>query len=194
MELIGKGPDQKGIVWVAARVPDGMITAHANLSRITTFPLDDPENWLYSPDVICFAIEKNSIPRVPDRNRSVIVMPTIPVSAPCRSGPARAASGASTAAPRQVRRGSPTPFSGEKKGLRTTRSSSSPMCLCGVADADGLDARPLRRDAVRYDEGAYWPPVWHPVPLPTRIYRSRSMGRLNMWERPISTQQAGSSP
>lgn len=58
MELIGKGPHQKGIVWVAARVPDGMITAHANLSRITTFPLDDPENWLYSPDVISFAIEK----------------------------------------------------------------------------------------------------------------------------------------
>ncbi len=58
MELIGKGPDQKGIVWVAARVPDGMITAHANLSRITTFPLDDPENWLYSQDVISFAIEK----------------------------------------------------------------------------------------------------------------------------------------
>ena len=58
MELIGKGPDQKGIVWVAARVPDGMITAHANLSRITTFPLDDPANWLYSEDVISFAVEK----------------------------------------------------------------------------------------------------------------------------------------
>jgi dipeptidase len=58
MELIGKGPGQKGIVWVAARVPDGMITAHANLSRITTFPLDDPENWLYSDDVISFAIDK----------------------------------------------------------------------------------------------------------------------------------------
>ncbi len=58
MELIGKGPDHKGIVWVAARVPDGMISAHANLSRITTFPLDDPENWRYSPDVISFAIEK----------------------------------------------------------------------------------------------------------------------------------------
>ncbi len=58
MELIGKGPDQKGIVWVAARVPDGMITAHANMSRITTFPLDDPHNWLYSEDVITFAIDK----------------------------------------------------------------------------------------------------------------------------------------
>lgn len=58
MELIGKGPGKKGIVWVAARVPDGMITAHANMSRITTFPLNDPENWLYSPDVIDFAVEK----------------------------------------------------------------------------------------------------------------------------------------
>jgi dipeptidase len=58
MELIGKGPGQKGIVWVAARVPEGCITAHANLSRITTFPLDDPANWLYSPDVVHFAIDK----------------------------------------------------------------------------------------------------------------------------------------
>ena len=58
MELVGKGPGQKGIVWVAARVPDGCITAHANLARITTFPLDDPENWLYSPDVVRFAVDK----------------------------------------------------------------------------------------------------------------------------------------
>jgi dipeptidase len=58
MELIGKGPGVKGIVWVAARVPEGYITAHANMSRITTFPLNDPENWLYSPDVVTFAIDK----------------------------------------------------------------------------------------------------------------------------------------
>lgn len=58
MELINKGPGQKGIVWVAARVPDDCVTAHANMSRITTFPLDDPENWLYAPDVISFAVEK----------------------------------------------------------------------------------------------------------------------------------------
>ena len=58
MEIIGKGPDRKGAVWVAARVPDDCLTVHANMSRITTFPLDDPKNWLYSPDVIDFAIEK----------------------------------------------------------------------------------------------------------------------------------------
>lgn len=58
MELIGKGEGRKGGVWVARRVPDGMICAHANCSRITRFPLDDPENCLYSPDVISFAREK----------------------------------------------------------------------------------------------------------------------------------------
>lgn len=58
MELIGKGPDNKGIVWVARRVPDGYISAHANQARIDRFPLNDPDNCLYAPDVISFAREK----------------------------------------------------------------------------------------------------------------------------------------
>ena len=58
MDLIGKGSGNKGIVWVARRVPDGFICAHANQSRITRFPLNDPENCLYAPDVISFAREK----------------------------------------------------------------------------------------------------------------------------------------
>lgn len=58
MDLVGKGTDEKGIVWVARRVPDGYICAHANQARITTFPQDDPENCLYSPDVISYARQK----------------------------------------------------------------------------------------------------------------------------------------
>ena len=58
MDLIGKGPDNKGIVWVARRVPDGYICAHANQARISTFPLNDPDNCMYAPDVITFAREK----------------------------------------------------------------------------------------------------------------------------------------
>ena len=58
MEIIGKGPGNKGAVWVARRVPDGYICAHANQARISTFPLNDPENCVYSPDVITFAREK----------------------------------------------------------------------------------------------------------------------------------------
>ena len=58
MDLCGKGSDNKGIVWVARRIPDGYICAHANQARITTFPQDDPENCLFAPDVVSFAREK----------------------------------------------------------------------------------------------------------------------------------------
>lgn len=58
MDLIGKGPGQMGAVWVALRVPDGYVSAHANQSRIRQFPLNDPENCLYAPEVISFAREK----------------------------------------------------------------------------------------------------------------------------------------
>lgn len=58
MEMIGKGNAGKGAVWVALRIPDGYISGHANQARITTFPLNDPENSLYSDDVITFAREK----------------------------------------------------------------------------------------------------------------------------------------
>ena len=57
MDLIGKGPNNKGIVWVARRVPDGYICSHANQARISTFPQNDPENCIYAPDVISFARE-----------------------------------------------------------------------------------------------------------------------------------------
>ena len=65
MELIGKGMNmrnnvniQKGIVWVAMKVPDGAICAHANQARIGKFPLNDPDNCLYAPDVISLARRK----------------------------------------------------------------------------------------------------------------------------------------
>ncbi|MCD4791656.1 MAG: C69 family dipeptidase [Bacteroidales bacterium] len=58
MEIIGKGEGEKGAVWVARLIPDGYICAHANQARITTFPLDDPENCIYASDVISFAKEK----------------------------------------------------------------------------------------------------------------------------------------
>ena len=57
MEMVGKGPEKKGAVWVAIRIPDNAICAHANQSRITTFDQKDKKNVIYSKDVIKFARE-----------------------------------------------------------------------------------------------------------------------------------------
>ena len=65
MEVIGKGQGQKGAVWVAARIPDGYVSAHANQARITTFDYQKKNKWdkedamfFNSKDVISFAREK----------------------------------------------------------------------------------------------------------------------------------------
>ena len=76
MEIIGKGPDRKGAVWVALRIPDDCICAHANLSRIRQFPLEKRRSFksissrnldninrpevecVYASDVISLAREK----------------------------------------------------------------------------------------------------------------------------------------
>ncbi len=74
LEMIGKGKDEIGAVWVARRIPDGYVSGHANQARITTFPLADGKKSItfknidkifnkniecvYSDDVISFAREK----------------------------------------------------------------------------------------------------------------------------------------
>ena len=73
MEIVGKGMGNNGAVWVALRVPDDCICAHANLSRIRQFPLEKKGSYkslssksfkhlnrpevecIYAADVISFA-------------------------------------------------------------------------------------------------------------------------------------------
>lgn len=55
LELIGKGAKEKGAVWVAVRIPDDCISAHANQARIRKFDMKDKENVRYSKDVVKFA-------------------------------------------------------------------------------------------------------------------------------------------
>ncbi|MDZ7743773.1 MAG: C69 family dipeptidase [Bacteroidota bacterium] len=57
LEMTGTGDGGEGAIWVAVKIPDGMISCHANKARIGTFPLDDPENCMYSDNVISFAVE-----------------------------------------------------------------------------------------------------------------------------------------
>ncbi len=58
MEMQGKGPGSKGVVWVAVRIPDNAISAHANQSRIGKFDMKDKANVLYAKDVVSFARSK----------------------------------------------------------------------------------------------------------------------------------------
>jgi len=58
MEMIGKGPGVRGAVWVAVRIPDDCIAAHANHARIHKFNRKDRKNCLYAKDVISFARKK----------------------------------------------------------------------------------------------------------------------------------------
>ena len=57
LEMIGCGADTMGALWVARRLPDGTISAHANMARIGEFPLDDPEYCLYATNLIELATE-----------------------------------------------------------------------------------------------------------------------------------------
>lgn len=58
LEMIGKGPKEKGAVWVAIRIPDDCIACHANQSRIHQFNMKDKKNVMYAKDVISFARKK----------------------------------------------------------------------------------------------------------------------------------------
>jgi len=58
LEMVGTGNGGEGAIWVAVKIPDGMVSCHANKARIGEFPLNDPENCVYSKNVISFAIEK----------------------------------------------------------------------------------------------------------------------------------------
>lgn len=58
LEMIGKGPGRKGAVWVAIRIPDDCIAAHANQSRIHKIDFADKQNVMYAKDVVTFARER----------------------------------------------------------------------------------------------------------------------------------------
>lgn len=81
MDLIGKGKNEKGAIWVAVRVPDDCIAAHANQARITTFPQRGAKlegniytskdgQWMWHKDVIRIAREHGYFTDKDDKNFS----------------------------------------------------------------------------------------------------------------------------
>ena len=66
LELVSKGAGERGIVWVARRVPDDSACSHANQARIRTWPRDDPENTMFANDTVSFAVKKGLYPKDAD--------------------------------------------------------------------------------------------------------------------------------
>ncbi len=193
MEMIGSGPDIKGAHWVAVRVPDGMISAHANKARIGEFPLDDPDNCLYSDNVISFAIDNGFHDPNSDRpfRFCEAYCPATPKNQ--RYADARVWSLFRRAAPslnltadyhRAVPDAEPYPLwvkPDEKIGLGDVFSLMRDHYEGTPYDmTQGIDAGPFGT-----------PNRWRPMQW--RPDSTDSLGPEYAWERPISTQQTGFS-
>lgn len=82
MDMIGKGPGERGTVWVARRVPPGHVSAHANQARIQTWPRTNESLW--HPDTVAFAKRKGLYPEDgadEDFSFSDVFDPVTPLSA-----------------------------------------------------------------------------------------------------------------
>jgi len=186
MDMIGKGPEVKGSVWVACRVPDGYITAHANMPRIGEFALDDEDNWLYAPDVIDFAIEKGYYD--PDSGEPFsfkgIYDPTSPYAMRVCAGRVWSV----------YRRAAPSQHFADDFHRGLEGSEDYPLFIKPDEKLSVRDVMSLMRDhfeGTPYDmtKGIDAGPFGSP-------YRWRDLkwtvdGVEYCWERPISTQQAG---
>ncbi|MGC8641279.1 MAG: dipeptidase [Isosphaeraceae bacterium] len=187
MELIGKGPGVKGIVWVAARVPEGFITCHANMSRITTFPLHDPDNWLYSPDVITFAVEKGYYKT--DAGKPFSYRDAYhPDQGP---GQKRACAGRVWSI---CRRAAPSRQFSDGYFRGVEGAEDYPLFVKPDQPLAVSDVMALMRDhfeGTPYDmtKGVDAGPFGSPLRLRDLAFSVE--GKNYMWERPISTQQAG---
>jgi dipeptidase len=188
MEMIGRGDGVKGALWVARRIPDGMICAHANKSRIGTFPLHDPENCLYSPDVVDFAISHGYYN-------------------PKTDGPFRFCDAYCPATPEKLRytatrvwsifrRAAPSMHLSMDYNRGVPGAKPYPLWIEADKKLSVKDVMALMRDHYEdtpldmtkgVDAGPFG------SPLRCRPMTFKADGRTYSWERPISTQQTGCS-
>jgi dipeptidase len=188
LEIIGKGPGVKGANWVAVRIPDGYICAHANQSRIREFPLDDPKNCLYSKDVIEFAVEKGYYD--PDSGK-----PFSFSDAYCPSPPQKLRYCASRVWS-IFRRAAPSKEFSPDYHRGVQGAEPYPLWIKPDAKLTREDVFALMRDHYEgtdydmcsgIDAGPFCTPNrWRPMTWEVD-------GEVYTWERPISTQQTGFS-
>lgn len=188
MEMIGTGPGGTGAVWVARRIPDGYISAYANGPRIREFPLDDPDNCLYSDNVISFAVGKGLYDPASGKDFSFADAYDAPTVQSRRYTATRVWSIFRRAAPSldlspDFHRGVPD-------------AAPYPLWIKPDAKLTVADVMALMRDhyegtdfdmTVGLDSGPFnTPNRWRPISWEVD-------GEQYSWERPISTQQTGFS-
>nr|WP_320132262.1 C69 family dipeptidase [uncultured Holophaga sp.] len=187
LDMIGKGKGRKGTVWVAVKLPDGTLSAHANQSRIRNFPLDRPQEALYAKDVISFARERGWFTGA-DRDFSFADTYAKPDFSARRFCEARVWSVFNRAAPSLKL---PIDYA---KGV--TEAAPMPLCVKPDHKLGVQDVMALMRDHFEGTELDMSKDVGAgPYKLP---YRWRPMewqvdGRAYIHERAISTQQTGFS-
>ena len=188
LEMIGPGPGGHGANWVAVKVPDGYISAHANKSRIGTFPMDDAGNCIYSSNIIKFAIEKGYYN--PDSGE-----PFQYNEAYCPSTPKNLRY-AETRVWSMFRRAAPSLNLSPDYHRAVEGAERYPLCIKPDNKLSLSDVFSLMRDHYEgtdydmtkgVDAGPYGNPVRH------RPMNWEVDGKEYSWERPISTQQTGFS-
>jgi len=188
MEMIGPGPGGKGAHWVALRVPDGYVCGHANLSRIGEFPLNDPGNCLYSPEVISFAEEKGYYDKKSGKPFSFRDAYCPPTPSSLRTCEGRVWS--------MFRRSAPSLNLSPDYQRGVKNAKPYPLWIKPDKKMSLLDVMNIMRDHYEGTEFDMTKGIdAGPFGCPVR-YRNLDWeidGVKYSWERPISTQQAGFS-
>ncbi len=186
MEIVGPGKDGIGAIWVAIKIPDGMVSATANMSRIHEFPLNDPENVLYSENVISYAVEHGYYDPEKDGAFSFSKAYNPPTEEQIRYSARRVWS--------VFRRISPSKKISPEYSNGNTKLKPFDLYIKPDTKLDVRDVIALHRDHyenTKFDmtkdlvSGPFESPDrWRPM-------KWKVDGKLYAWERPIATQQAG---
>jgi len=185
MEMIGTGQGGHGAIWVAVKIPDGYISAHANMSRIGEFKKYKTE-VLYSKNIIKFAIEKGYYNPKKDGEFNFSKVYNPPTEEQVRYSLRRVWSIFRRTAP--SKNFSPD-YSSFKKGAKPYPLYIKPDKKFSVKDMIALHRD--HYEGTEFDmtknltSGPFGAPDrWRPM-------KWKVGDKLYTWERPISTQQAG---
>lgn len=185
LEIVGTGKGGSGAVWVAVRIPDGMICAHANMSRIREFSMNDPDNVRYSKNVVSFAVKKGYYNPKSGKPFSFSEAYNPPTEEQVRYSARRVWSIFRRAAPSMKL--SPD-YSSYKKNTKPYALFIKPDRKMDVRDVIAMHRDhyegtefDMTKDITAGPFGA--PDRWRPMKWEVH-------GKLHAWERPISTQQA----